>query len=232
MTLSALLIALEDTMLPLMADAGGVLAVADTEYDALESLTQAPDRWRVVMVPGGNDSMDSGDDVGGYVADQIHFYVTAPVGMGNNSAKGLHRTKPSTAPSFLARMEWLIREVRGLTVDDESLDRECGRTFRFQGWDWVRVEGLPWRAARVRFTVRYILTDTDGPDPLPPIMLRGIGYLPPGGAPGQVIVKTGPEDFEIAWGTPPETLGMAVVGSYLHITDGDGITRRVRLTEL
>ncbi|MBB5037111.1 hypothetical protein [Prosthecobacter dejongeii] len=232
MTLSALLIALEDTLQPLMADAGGVLAVADTEYDALESLTQAADRWRVVMVPGGNDSMESGDDVGGYVSDQIHFYVTAPLGLAANPSKGLHRSKPNATPSFLARLEWLMREVRGLTVDDESLDQECGRAFRFGGWDWVRVEGMPWRAARVRFTVRYVLTDTDGPDPLPPIMLRGVGYLPPGGAPGQVIVKTGPGDFEVAWGTPAEGLAMAVVGNYLHITDGDGVTKRVRMVEL
>ncbi|MCW0218225.1 MAG: hypothetical protein OJI67_07865 [Prosthecobacter sp.] len=231
MTLSAILIALEDALTPLMENAGGILAVADSEYDALESLTQAPDRWRVVMVPGGCDSGDGGDDVGGYVEDQIHFYVQSPRGMSIGPAKGLHRTKVSAAPSYLARKEWLIQRVRGFEIDDETLDREVGRTFRFLGWDWVKVEGVPWRAARVRFQVRYILTDPSGPDPLPPILLNAFGYIPPGGEPGQVLVKTGPDDFDLEWQDPPSALSLTIDDGYLIVSDGTD-TKRIRLLDL
>ncbi|HEY1048227.1 MAG TPA: hypothetical protein VGE39_00675, partial [Prosthecobacter sp.] len=227
MTLSALLIALENVLKPLVESAKGDFHVSDTEYDALETLGQAPDRWRVLMCPGGCDSGDSGDDIGGYVSESIQFFIQSPTGMANDSAKGLHRTKPNQGPSYLARKEWLIREVRGLQIEHEEIDMECGRVFRFVGWDWVRVEGVPWRASRVRFQVRYILTDTDGPDPLPAIVLNGIGYVPPGGEVGDVLIKTGPGNYAVAWQTPPVTPGLEIVGEYLHVTL-DGITKRFR----
>ena len=163
MTLDSLLQAFQDHLEPIIAAASGRLTVADTELDAFDMLNVTADHFRVVLCPSGGDSLEGGDDAGGYAAETLSFFLQVPKPGVINASKGLHRNVTGRGINFMARLGWLSKQVRAITIDSAEVDRECGRTLRFKDWDWVRVDGLPAtiRAARLRFEIRYIM---DAPD--------------------------------------------------------------------
>lgn len=164
MTIDTLLQAVQDYLEPIIAAAGGRLVVADTELDAFDLLNLSADSFRVVLCCSGGDSLEAGDDQGGYASETLAFFLQVPKPGTINVSKGLHRNVSGRGTNFMGRLGWLTKQIRGITMESASIDFECSRPLRFLDWDWVRVDGLPatLRAARIRFAIRYILDAPDG----------------------------------------------------------------------
>lgn len=228
MNLTTLLVALESTLEPAVVAAKGKLNVADVEGDVYEMLNLAADRWRLVITPSGGESDESGD-LGGYVTETLSLFLQVTKPMTAGSSKGLHRQEGiSRDVPFMARLAWVIAQVRGITMESAQIDTECSRPFRFVDWDWVRVDGFPTvlRAARIRFRIHYIL---DAPGTASTMLLTaangfrvemGEDYLTVIDATGEIVKQVRLLDI---------TAGLD--GDYLTLTSPGGTVKQIRLTD-
>lgn len=201
MTLDLILQAIEDYLTPLVEAQEGVVDVAETADDAVQMLAgNAPKKWRLILTATGDTPADDPSGRAGYVVGGFSAIVQAPLGMAAKPGKSLHRTHGGKA-SFLARLNFVIRKLRGVAFDDDEID--CERGLIFDGWRWLRdgEENRMWRAAEAQFQLYYVLDDPSGDDSEdPPLTLTGSGRLvPPGGSTGQVLKKTSSADYAVEW---------------------------------
>lgn len=202
MNLGLLLRSIEDALKPLVTAAGGDFRVAETELDAFNLLNVAADRWRAVMVATGGKSEET-EDLGGYVAEGLTFFLQVPKPMTSGSAKALHRDATGRGTNFMERLDWIKTQVRSLTTESAEIDTQASRFIRYKSWDWLRVDGAPLliRAARVDFEIKVILDD--------------------------------PDTESTATLTTATGVKVEIVGNYLHVTSAVlGTTKRIRLLDL
>lgn len=164
---ATLLQAVEDYLQPLLAAEKGLLSIAETEEDAIEMLSNGPERWRVILTMDGDESI-GGLNPAGAVKGNLVAWVQAPKGMEAKPGKGLHRQSTGGAPSFMTRLHWVIRKIRALQVVHTEV---LCQSFEYQGWNWLRFEETAaFRTARARFEVVFAhddpATDPDGTAPI------------------------------------------------------------------
>lgn len=159
MNLATLFAAVELALSPSIVAAGGKMAVADHELDALNFLNLDTDRFNVILCASGGESDEEQRDAGGYVQETVSVFLQMPKPGTVSESKGLHKAEGSRAAPFLSRLAWVIAKFRGLAMESSDVDTEAARAFRFQDWDWIRVDGMPAlvRCARIRFRVHGIL---------------------------------------------------------------------------
>lgn len=165
MTSATLLQSLEDYLSPLLATEKALLSVAETEEDAIELLSNSPERWRVILTMDGDEAANAGGlNPGGLVKGSLIVWVQAPKGMEARPGRGIHRQSTGGGASFMTRLHWVIRKIRGLQVVHSEVACEG---FEYQGWSWLRFEETAaFRTARVRFEILFAhddpATDPDG----------------------------------------------------------------------
>lgn len=153
---ATLLQAVEDYLQPLLAAEKGLLSVAETEEDAIEMLSNGPERWRVILTMDGDESLEPLNPAG-VVQGTLVAWVQAPKGMEAKPGKGLHRQSTGGAPSFMTRLNWVIRKIRALQLQHVEVD--CN-SFRYKGWNWLRFEETAaFRTARARFEIVFAHDD-------------------------------------------------------------------------
>lgn len=69
------------------------------------------------------------------------------------------------------------------------------------------------------------------PDPEVIVLRRGVGFLPPGGAVGEILTKTDDEDYAADWQPRPVLPALSWQDGYLLVSDGV-TTKRARGLEL
>jgi len=200
MTLGLILQALEDYLGPLVTAQKGVFQVAETAEDALSALGEgSPTKWRVVLSGDGVRAAE-GSHLAGHTIGTIAVYIQAPKGLENRPGKGLHRQSTGGGPSFLDRVDWIIRKLRAVRFDNDEIDEI--ENLNFRGWEWVRMpDGSMLRAVVARFEILYIADDpeADGEGLAPMAVAVSGRLLPPGGTTGQKLVKTAAGDYVAAW---------------------------------
>lgn len=167
MNAAIILAAVEDYLTPLVVDNKGSVSIAETEEDALEQLAVGPDRWRVILCMDGDKNI--GDlNPAGLVEGRMVCYVQAGKGAEAKKNASIHRENVRGASPFLARLHWVIRKVRGLSLASSDIDR---RGFRYRGWEWLRYDGqAAFRTVKANFDLVYAhddpATDPDGSEPV------------------------------------------------------------------
>lgn len=164
---ATLLQAVEDYLQPLLAAEKGLLSVAETEEDAIELLSNGPERWRVILTLDGDESLDDLNPAG-LVQGTLVAWIQAPKGMEAKPGKGIHRAGTAGKASFLTQVSWVIRKIRALQIVHTEVD--CN-SFRYKGWNWLRFEDTAaFRTARARFEIVFAhddpATDPDGTAPI------------------------------------------------------------------
>jgi hypothetical protein len=139
MTITALLISLENYLRPLVAAQGGVVSVVETIDDVLEMLEgDAPTGWRVILSADGEKASEDFNRAGNVVAE-----ITAYLQVNKNAfevqpRKSLHREASDGTPSFLTRLHWLVRKLRAVSWDHDEIDQEG---LNYRGWEWFKEIG-------------------------------------------------------------------------------------------
>jgi len=156
MTSALILAAVEDALRTQVVENQGTISVAETETDAVETLANAPDKWRVILSMDGDKSLDAFNPAG-TVQGTLVAWVQAPTGMAIQPMRNLHRDAPRGTPAFFTRLHWLIRKIRGLSLVALDIDR---RGFEYLGWEWLRFEGQPlFRTAKASFNLIFAHDD-------------------------------------------------------------------------
>jgi len=228
MTISTILAALEDYLTPLVRAQGGLVEVAETEEDALMQLgSNAPDRFRVILSTAGEKAPeDSGR--GGHIRNEVTAFVQAPRGFEPMPGQGLHRHLPSKCPTFLERLNFVIKNLRAVELDSDSIDGQ--ESLNYRGWEWVKYQDLPaWRAARATFEVLYVLDDAfTAPRPmitLPATIITGVSaegdfyLLSRDGLAAGRVPRLVTEDGDAAVAVTPLGMKVSDNGDFLTVSD-------------
>jgi len=167
MTSALILAAVEDALKPLIAAEQGLVSVAETEEDAIEQLSNAPERWRVILSMDGDKPIEDLNPSGAVVGSLVAF-VQAPKGFEQQPSRNLHRDALKGTPAFFTRLHWVIRKIRGLSLVATDID---AHGFRYQGWNWLRFDNQAlFRTARANFDLVFAhddpATDPDGTEPV------------------------------------------------------------------
>lgn len=177
---ATLLQAVEDYLQPLLAAEKGLLSVAETEEDAIEMLSNGPERWRVILTMDGDEAAEDLNPAG-LVKGTLIAWVQEPKGMEAKPSNGLHRQGTAGKASFLTRLHWVIKKIRLLEIVHEQV--AC-QSFEYKGWNWLRFEETAaFRTARARFEIVFAhddpATDPEGTAPvLLPSAFRITGATP------------------------------------------------------
>jgi hypothetical protein len=156
MTSATILAAVEDYLAPLVLENKGLVSIAETEEDALEELSVAPERWRVVLCMDGDKGIDDLNPAG-LVEARLVVYVQAPKGMEAVRNRSMVRESFRGTPSFFTRLHWLIRKLRGLSLVATDID---STGLRYRGWDWLRYDGqAAFRTAKASFDLVFAHDD-------------------------------------------------------------------------
>lgn len=163
MTSATILAAVEDYLSPLVIENDGMVSVAETEEDALEELSQGPNRWRVILCMDGDKGLED-PNPGCCVEARLIAYVQAPKGNEAVRNRSIARESIRGTPAFFTRLHWLIRKLRGLDLAASDIDRTG---FRYRGWEWLRYDGqAAFRTAKANFDLIFAhddpATDPDG----------------------------------------------------------------------
>jgi len=159
MDASTILNAVETALGTPIKNAKGTLVIAETLEDAIELLQVLPDGFRVVLTMDGDDSPENINPAG-LVTGKMIAYVQAPKGMEVPRRSLSHANRRDGTPSFLTRKDWLIRQIRGLTLVHPEIDR-VPNCFNYKSSQWFKIENLPaFRTLACTFEITYAL---DGP---------------------------------------------------------------------
>jgi hypothetical protein len=164
---ATLLRTVEDYLQPLLTAEKALLSVAETEEDAIELLSNGPERWRVILTMDGDEAAEDLNPAG-LVKGTLIAWVQAPKGMEARPGKGLHRQSTGGAASFMTRLHWVIKKIRRLEIIHEEV--AC-QAFEYKGWNWLRFEETAaFRTARARFEILFThddpATDSEGTEPI------------------------------------------------------------------
>lgn len=167
MTSASILAAVEDALKPLIEADKGMVSVAETEEDALQMLSEGPERWSVILCLDGDKPAEDWD-YGGWVSGRLVAYVQAPKGTEINRGRSINRESVRGTPAFFTRLHWIIRKIRGLSLIATDIDV---RGFEYLGWDWLRYDGqAAFRTAKASFDLHFAhddpATDPDGTAPV------------------------------------------------------------------
>ena len=223
MELDRILQSLEDYLTPLVADAGGKVSVALDPWDAAEMLATGPDKYRVILSPEDEPSVED-NGAGGWVKGQIVAYVQVHAGLARPKGKSLHRATPSQSTSTLAIAASVRNLLRGVTFNDSEINQCQG--LMYNGAEWVidsADEKTPWRVRALRFSLFYKLDATPPGTNTPQVIGE---YL-------YVTTATGLVKTRMVYvnGTASATVLLSVAGAYLYVTHPGG-THRLRLLAL
>ncbi len=223
MELDRILQSLEAYIKPLIAPMGGSVQVSLDPWDTLELLRTGPGKWRVILTPENEDSVED-NGAGGWVQGQIVAYVQAHKGLPLPAGKSLHRPTPSRPTSCLALAATVRGILRGVSFDDPEINRCQG--LMFQGAEWftdVLEERDQWRVRALRFGLYYHLDGATSGGTVPTVVGQ---YL-------TIPTPDGPIRARMVWvdATTSPTIRLATDGHYLYVTHPGG-THRVRLTEV
>jgi hypothetical protein len=164
---ATLLRTVEDYLQPLLTAEKALLSVAETEEDAIEMLSNGPERWRVILTMDGDEAAEDLNPAG-LVKGTLIAWVQAPKGMEAKPGKGLHRQSTGGGASFMTRLHWVIKKIRRLEIIHEEV--AC-QAFEYKGWNWLRFEETAaFRTARARFEILFAhddpATDSEGTEPI------------------------------------------------------------------
>lgn len=160
MKISSILDSLSDLLTPAVEAARGTVMIAQDaeEVDAVLEGAGAG-VFSVVLVAEGEKIVDP-NDADGFVTGQIASYIQGAAGLDILPGANLTAATTSEPDSFLDRISFVIKLIRGADITDPQIDCSLGRIFRFQGWSWYRIADLPaYRAAKAEFEIRYALDD-------------------------------------------------------------------------
>jgi hypothetical protein len=171
MTAGTILRALETYLQPLVAAVKGDVSVAETEWDAMEQLVQAPERFRVVLSwQREKAAEESGRS--GIVAGTLAAYVQAPKNLEINPKKSIHREGTGGSMPFLDRAHWVIRMLRAVAFDHDQVD--CQENLNYRGLEWLKFEEtLAWRTIRAEFDITFAHDDPADESGIDPLTLYG-----------------------------------------------------------
>lgn len=153
MTADEMLRCVENTLAPLVATALGTLDVASSPDHAIELLTTAPPKWRLILGwPGYGGHPDA---VLGMGSHRIYAIIQGPAGLPARAGDVLHKQGPAGAPPLMARIETVSMWFRAMRFPDG-----CGvdsKGWALEGTNWLEVEGLETKQHQLDFTLAAAL---------------------------------------------------------------------------
>jgi len=155
---SALLLRLtEDALGPLIADEGGTLTVGTDPEHVLQILSNAPKKFRVVLMWEGSTAIP--DTRGSAARGRVVVVVQQARGLGVKPGDDTHRARAGDMP-ILERAEQVaafVRTLRFYQLDgNPHSEIEC-HGWQFLGGDWQPKENAPSRDYNQQFDIGYCL---------------------------------------------------------------------------
>lgn len=143
------LVAIEDTLAPLITSLGGVLDVATDPDHALEILQTAPARFRVILGwPGYGDHPEA---LHGIATERIYLIIQAAKGLPMRAGNILHRDRRMGEP-LMGLIEQASKWMRAMRFPNGSGFDHKG--FALTGSAWLAdIEGVETKQHQLDFSV-------------------------------------------------------------------------------
>jgi hypothetical protein len=172
MTAGTILRAIETYLRPVVAEVKGICDVAETEWDALQNLAVKPEGFRVVLTWTKAKNADGKTSRSGITTGTLSAYFIAGKGLEAKPGDSFHRTGTGGSLAFIERFEWVIKMLRALEFDHDSID--CEENLAFQGYEVLKFDDKNIaRTARADFEILYALDDPTGESGIDPVTLYG-----------------------------------------------------------